>query len=404
MDVSSIRDQFPALADKTFLDAACVSLAPLAAAESVRAFLDMAVFCPSRSSTLHHIAMDQMREQARSEVSRLIHAAPAEIALVESTSHALNIIAEALPFERGDRVIMSDLEFLEVGVPWCQKRERMGLEIDVVPNRGGKILIEDIAARVTHRTKAVVTSSVQWSNGFRIDLDALSALCQDQRLWLVVDAIQQLGAFAIDVRKTQVDFIACGGHKWLNAPFGLGFLYISEAVRPLLRSPLGGYLSLETPVGGWGNYFQTPEIVPVRDYRFVSGARRFETGGTSNYPGAAGLAASLRLINELGPDTIAQQIRKLTDALFESLEGLDVEIVTPPEPEHRSGIVTFTLSSRERNLALMESLLARKILVSVRYTSGVGGLRASCHFFNSMTDILLLREHVSAFLAGKSTC
>jgi selenocysteine lyase/cysteine desulfurase len=52
----------------------------------------MAVLCPARSSTLHHIAMDQRRLKARTEVARLIHADETEVALVESTSHGLNII------------------------------------------------------------------------------------------------------------------------------------------------------------------------------------------------------------------------------------------------------------------------------------------------------------------------
>ena len=403
MNIDSIRSQFPALLEKTFLDSACVSLAPLAAAQAIGEFLEMTVHCPARSSTLHHIAMDQMRSKARTEVARLIHADETEVALVESTSHGLNIIAEALPLERGDRLILGDLEFLEVGVPWCQKRERMGLEIDVVPNRYGKLLVEDLAARITPRTKAVVTSSVQWSNGFRMDLDSLSSLCRQRGLWLVVDAVQQLGAFPMDVEQTPVDFLVCGGHKWLNAPFGAGLLYVNKAVRAVLRPPLAGYLSLETPDGGWGNYFQTPGIVPVRDYRFVEEARCFEVGGTSNYPGGIGLAASVQIINELKPANIANHILKLTDTLLSGLEQQSVEIVTPVEPQFRSGIVTFTLGSREKNVALMEHLLDRKILVSVRYTSGVGGLRVSSHFFNNIADIDFLLEQLTHFLRGKSS-
>jgi cysteine desulfurase/selenocysteine lyase len=402
MDIEGIRSQFLALRDKTFLDSACVSLAPVAAVEAIGQFLDIAAHCPARSATLHHIAMDQMRSRARTEAARLIHADESEVALVESTSHGLNIIAEALPLERGDRVILGDLEFLEVGVPWCQKRQQIGLEIDVVPNRKGQILVEDISERITHRTKAVVMSSVQWSNGFRIDLSALSALCRQRGIWLVVDAVQQLGAFPIDVQQTPVDFLACGGHKWLNAPFGTGLLYINKSVRPVLRPLLAGYLSLETPEGGWGNYFQTPAITPVRDYHFVDEARYFEIGGTSNYPGGIGLAASLKMINALTPVKIAAHILRLTDFLIAGLDKLGVEIVSPVQPEFRSGIVTFTLGSSEVNVALMEYLLDRKILVSVRYTSGVGGVRVSSHFFNTSADIGLLHEHVGNFRRGKS--
>ncbi|MCI0356205.1 MAG: aminotransferase class V-fold PLP-dependent enzyme [Acidobacteria bacterium] len=386
-DFERVREQFPALRDKAFLDAACVSLAPRAATEAIQKFLEMAWACPERSATLHHIAMDDMRAQARPQVARLIHAHEEEIALVESTTHGLNIATESIPLERGERVLVCELEFLEVAIPWCQKQKELGIEIDVVPHRNGKICVADIADRIGPRTRVLAISSVQWSNGFRCDLGALSALCRDRGVWLVVDAIQQLGAIPIDVEATPIDILTCGGHKWLNAPFGAGFLYIRRDALPRLRPTLGGYLSLETPAGGWGNYFQTPSITPVRDYRFVEEARRYEVGGTSNYPGAIGLAASLQLINELGPRRIAGRIYELTDYLIAGLDRLGVEVVTPREPEHRSGIVTFTLRSPQKNLALMEQLLERKVLVSVRYTSHVGGVRVSCHFFNSPAEL-----------------
>jgi cysteine desulfurase/selenocysteine lyase len=398
MNFIEARAQFPALSEKTFLDAACVSLASLVATEAIRKFLEVALHCPSRSSTLHHIAIDEMRSNARTEAARLINADESEIALVESTSHGLTIAAQSLPLERGDRILTSDLEFLEVAVPWCQKQRQMGLEIDTVPNNRGAIRIEDVAERITPHTKAVVISSVQWSNGFRLDLDSLSALCRDRRVWLVVDTVQQLGAFPIDVRKTPIDVLACGGHKWLNAPFGVGLLYINRNVLPALRPPLTGYLNIETPEGGWGNYFQTPEITPVRDYKFVTDARRFEIGGTSNYPGAIGLAASLHMINQLGGANIASYLCDLTTHLLTGLEQLGVEIVTPLELEHRSGIVTFSLGSRDRNVALMEYLLEHKVLISVRYTSGVGGVRISSHFFNTKEDLDRAVEHIRNFL------
>jgi selenocysteine lyase/cysteine desulfurase len=248
----------------------------------------------------------------------------------------------------------------------------------------------------------VAISSVQWSNGYRIDLNALSRIARDAGVWLVVDAIQQLGAFPIDVVDTPVDLLACGGHKWLNAPFGEGFLYVRREVLPRLRRPLAGYLSLEPPAGGWGDYFQTPSITPVRDYRFVEEARVFEIGGTANYPGAVGLAASIKLLNDLGTPQIAARILGLTDQLIAGLSRIGVELMTPLAAGNRSGIITFTLGSPERNLSLMEHLLERKVMVSVRYTSGVGGVRVSCHFFNSAEDVARLLELTANFIHGRS--
>jgi len=402
MNLALAREQFPALKDKVFLDSACVSLAPSVAIDAIREFLDIVLHCPARSSTDHHIMLDEMRSKARAQVARLINCQEEEVALVESTSHGLNIAAEALPLQRGDRIVMSDLEFMEVGIPWCQKQKEIGLEIDVVPNRHGQVQVEDLANRVTPRTKAIVVSSVQWSNGFRIDLKALSALCRERSIYLVVDAIQQLGAVPINVRATPVDILACGGHKWLNAPFGTGFLYIRKERLRELRRPLAGYLSVVPPEGGWGRYFQTPEITPVRDYQYVDEARRFETGGTSNYPGAIGLAASLNLLLDLGQDAVAAHIQNLTGQLAAGLQKLGVEVVTPLNANHRSGITTFTLGSQQKNVEAMHYLLDRSVLTSVRYTSGVGGVRVSCHLFNNGEDVDQLLANLQAFLQGRA--
>lgn len=383
-----VRHQFPALEHKVFLDAACVSIAPRAAVEAMSAFLEAAMHCPARSATDHHIAMDQAREAARPEAARLINAAPEEIALVESTTHALVIAARALPIEPGDNLLVPDLEFLQVPLAWRQAPRGQAPEIRVVANVSGTLPVRAFADRMDERTRAVVVSSVQWSNGVRVDLAGLGALCRARGVYLVVDAIQQLGAVRLDVTETPVDIIACGGHKWLNAPFGAGFMYIRRGVWDRLSPPLSGYLAVTPPAGGWGAYFQTPSITPLQPVSFWADARRFETGGTSNYPGAIGLAAALRLINDLGTSRIDAYVRSLTDHLIRGLKALHVELVTPTAPELRSGIVTFRAgSTADSDVALMEYLLDRRILVSVRYTSGVGGVRVSCHFFNSIGDL-----------------
>jgi len=380
------RQHFPGLHDKVFLDAACVSLAPRPAIEAIEKFLDLAMVCPMESSTQHHIFMDEMRAAARPAAARLINASADEIALVESTSHGLSLAAESIPQQAEDRVLLCDLEFLEVAVPWLQ-RKKDGVEIDVVSSRKGEVTVQHFAERITPHTRVLAVSSVQWTNGYRIDLASLSRLCRERGVWLVVDAIQQLGAIPLDLRATPVDILACGGHKWLNSPFGCGFLYINREALPRLNPPLTGYLGVQDPAGGWGEYFQAPSTSPVQDYKFVSSARRFETGGTGNYPGAVGLAASLNLIQTLGQQNIAVHIYSLTDRLLAGLDQLPVEVVTPRARENRSGIVTFSVGSAAENVKLMNRLLEKRILVSVRYTSNVGGIRVSCHFYNSAEDI-----------------
>ena len=398
MTLDDIRSQFPALQQLVFLDSACVSLAPQRAIEKLRTFLDMAAYCPSGSSTQHHLDMDAMRSAARPQLAKLINAGEDDIALVESTTHGLTLVANTIPLKPGERVVICDLEFMEVALPWVQKREQSGIEIHTVGNRNGAILIEEIAAAITAVTRVVSISSVQWSNGFRCDLPALSRLCRERGVFLIVDAVQQIGAIPFDVQTTPVDAIACGGHKWLMAPFGCGFLYLSPEFRARVQTPLAGYLSVIEPEDDWGTYFRTPDIKPVRDYDFINTARRWETGGTANYPGAIGLAESVALINEVGIDNVGEHILALTDYLIDALQQQGISIVTPLDRRNRSGIVSFTVGTPEENFELIKFLQQRKVLVSLRYTSGVGGVRVACHLFNNREDLDRLAELTGEFV------
>src|SRR5205085_7624220 len=92
-----------------------------------------------------------------------------------------------------------------------------------------------------------------------------------------------------------------------------------------------------------GKYFATAEITPFREYSYVSNAKKFETGGTSNYPGAIGLGASLRLINEIGMAAIEEHVRQLSRELIEGLKHAGARLITPDDDKLRAGIVTFRM-------------------------------------------------------------
>src|SRR5262249_25038412 len=97
MDPGAARAYFPGTRDRVFLDAACVSLLPDQAAAAVRRLTDALLACPAGDASAHHIALDSTALEPRREAARLIGARPAEIALVESTTHGLEIIAAAVP-------------------------------------------------------------------------------------------------------------------------------------------------------------------------------------------------------------------------------------------------------------------------------------------------------------------
>ena len=127
MTPADAKATFPALRDRTFLDAACVSLIAQPVYDAVRGFLDLCLQPEAGDASLHHIEMDEARPRTVAEAVRLLNADPASVALVESTSHGLNIVASALPLSAGDRVLIADTEFLQVAIPWQVRAKRDGL-------------------------------------------------------------------------------------------------------------------------------------------------------------------------------------------------------------------------------------------------------------------------------------
>jgi selenocysteine lyase/cysteine desulfurase len=402
MDIAAARFCFPGLRDKIFLDTACVGLLSVQAQEAMHRLEANLLACPAHDATAHHYSLDQTRQQPEREAARLIKAKPEDIALVESTTQGLEAIAAAIPLAPGHKILVGDIEFMGLAVPWVPRQQWQGVQIQVIPNREGRLCVEDYAKALDERTRMILLSSVLWNNGYRVDLAAFCELARKHEVILVVDAIQQLGAVRLDVSKTPVDFLVCGGHKWLNAPVGRGFLYVNPRIRERFDSPWWGYLHITEPKEGWAKYFADPATPAVRDYDFVPTARRYEVGGTSNYLGNVALGAALALVNELGGPTIERHIFGLTDLLIDRLRAAGATIVSPSEASARSGITTFTMGQGvEADAALLQALLEKRILVSQRYTGGVGGLRVSTHFFNNADDIKQLAKAVAAFKKRK---
>lgn len=388
MDFYDIRDkEFPRLNSKTFLDAACVSLVPQRAAKAQKDFIDHCTDCIEVSSSAHHVAMDEKRTKAYIEGAKLLNADIEEIALIESTTHALNIAATSLKLPKGSKVLTTSLEFLQVAMPWCMMKD---ISVEVVPGRNGMFETIDFVNAIDGKTKLIVVSSVEWCNGWRVDLKELSKLCRSNNIYLVSDSVHHLGTLDLNVKEMDIDIITAGGHKWLNSPFGCGLIYINKRIIDKIDPAFWGYLNLETPEGGWPAYFANPNIKPINNWKFINTAKKFEIGGTSNYLGAIALGESLELINELDIKNIENHNIELADYCVNELEKIGATIITHTKVDrkHRSSLVNFRFyqDMNEEN-QLLNELHNRGIYLAMRFTSNIGGMRVSCHYFNNKKDI-----------------
>ncbi len=382
------REEWPILDTMTFLDAACVSFAPQRIVNAIKDFADFSARQDEENSSAHHIAMDSKRDKAYREAQKLLNADSEEIALVESTSHGLNIAANAVPLEDGDNIITTNLEFIQVALPWCAIRNEKNIEIRVAKTKDHRFYARDFEALCDEHTKLIVLSSVEWCNGWKMDLKEIGEMCKSRGIFLVVDAVQQLGVSKMDTKEFHVDILTAGGHKWLNSPYGTGVLYINKESMPKLRPVYYGYLNTKVPEGGWGAYWENPAAPSVNNWEYEMTARKFEIGGTSNYPGAIALGESLALVNELGVNNIESHIYDLSTYCMDQIEAIGGTLITHRDPDHRSGIVIARLyEDLETDRSILKELHVRSIFIAQRFTDYVGGFRVSCQYFNNKEDI-----------------
>jgi cysteine desulfurase/selenocysteine lyase len=392
-DVHAVRADFPGSTQQVYLNAAGVGLPPRSAVTAVQQAAALLGQGPAEMGyQTYYRALGEASTRAKKEAAKLLHVTPAEIAFIDDTTMGLNIALAAIPFREGDNIILCDLEYPQVALSAAQPQQQGGVEVRVARHRQGLVTVDDYAALLDNRTRLLLVSSVQWINGLRMDLAAFSQLAAEHDCFLVVDAIQQLGALPIDLSGLRIDFLAAGAQKWLNAPFGLGVLYVRQEMLNAVRPGLAhGLFALAEPPEGWVRYLGDPSLTPFLSLPLASDARRFEIHGMPKTLGAAGLAASLSYVNSLDQSAVTEHIVTVGQFLIEALHRRGIQVWTPSAPHLRSGIVTCEpFPDAERVHRLVQALETRRIYPSVRYCSGVGGMRVSIHYYTSREDVEVL--------------
>jgi selenocysteine lyase/cysteine desulfurase len=227
---------------------------------------------------------------------------------------------------------------------------------------------------------AVAISHVEYVNGFRHDLRAISEIAHKHGAYLIVDAIQSAGAMQIDVKRDNVDFLASACYKWLLGPTGAGYLYVRRELIEKLEPPFVGWASVEPEV------FETIDFWDIWSLKLPTRASRFEIGSPS-YMSFIGATEALKILLDFGIGNIEKRILKLTDHLIRGLKDLGLRLQTPEEAQCRSGIA-LTKTDKPRELA--EDLRKKGIIASAR----AHGLRVSPHFYNTEEEVDRLVEEV----------
>jgi len=319
----------------------------------------------------------QQFKDCRKLAGELIGATEQEIALVGPTSFGLNLVAQGLDWRAGDQVIYYEDDYPANVYAWMELRRR---GVEPVPIRTeslaglGAITWDAIEPLRTDRTKLVSLATCNFLSGYRLDHAEIGRRLRERGVLFCLDAIQTLGAFEMNVE--HVDFLAADSHKWMLGPTGAGIFHVRRELQETLRPAV---------LGAWN--VTSPKFIAQREIAFEAGGRRYESGAL-NAPGNVGMAASMRLLLDVGIDAIADRLVDLHRQLLAKLRPLGYERYLPDMPDDAvTAIVTVRHPSADMP-ATFERLRASGVTASLRHDrAGEALLRFSPHFYNTHEEL-----------------
>jgi selenocysteine lyase/cysteine desulfurase len=323
----------------------------------------------AREGVLGFVAVESQLDRYRERVGALIAASGSQIAFLRNTGDGANTIARGLDWRTGDEIVVCANEFGSNALPWLALRE-LGVRVVMVDAPRERLTPAVLERVMTSRTRLVAVSWVSFADGYRHELAPLSEVAHAGGALFCVDAIQGLGAFALDVKRDGIDALYAGGAKWLLAVPGVSFLYVSPELHDRLTVRWRGWRDVENI---W-DFF-------AYDQPLAAGAARYE-GGTVNFLGIAALGASIDVLSAAGVDRIEAHVLRLTDRLADGLARAGAVLSTVRGPGISSGIVTFELPGSDP--VELGRRLGRAGFVTTYRASGI---RVSPHGYNTEDEI-----------------
>ena len=363
----TIRSQFAATETFAYLNSAAVAPPPRAAIDAILSQLeDAAVYAGLRFG-----AWVDTKKRCRTLMADILGVKDEQVAFMRNTSDGFSTIANGLKWKAGDNIVSFADEFPANFYAWRDARDHHGVEMRLAPERDGRIDLDELISLIDSNTRLVTISSVQFASGFRSDLARIAEAAHKADALFCVDLIQGLGAHAYDLPALGVD-AACGAsHKWLCAPEGIGYVYLSDRARELISPTLVGWISVED---AWD--------FADREQNYKPNALAWETG---TGPSALfyGLEASLKLLIDADLRKVEAYLDELSEYLCERIASKDYEILSSRKEGERSAIVCVRHKGGLSPNEIAAQLEKERVVVSPR----LDRIRIAPHFFNNKEDI-----------------
>lgn len=380
LDIHQIRQQTPATQHLIHFNNAGASLNPQPVIQKIKDYLD-------EEAQVGGYELARLRANDinafYTETARLLNADARNIAFATSCTEAYSKALASIPFKKGDIILTSDDDYASNQLCFLSLQARVGIKIIRAKNLpNGDIDVEDIEHIIkTQHPSIIAITHVPTSSGKVQPVAAIGQLCRQHDIWYLVDACQSIGQMPVDVQAIGCDFLTATGRKFLRAPRGTGFLYVSDKALDAGLAPL----FFDNHSATWTG---------ADEYEVQTTAQRFELYERS-IANVLGITEAVRYANVLGLDNIYAYNQDLIQYFREKMQHT-VGVKLYDEGSHLCNILTFRKENTPLE-AIQTALNAAKINYSV--TSKVmaqldfahkgidWALRFSPHYYNTKEEV-----------------
>ena len=306
------------------------------------------------ASSVHRLGQRsrQAIDEARNQLSQLIHCADAELQFTGGGTESVNTAIRGILATRSPRkrIVTSTVEHSATR-ELCAQLAKEGAEvIEISVDTQGALNIDALAAAVTENT---ALASMLWANnetGVLFPVDQIASICKSKRVPFHCDGTQAIGKIPVDVAAIGFDAMSFAAHKF-HGPKGVAALFIRRGtrMRPLI-------------IGG-------PQ-------------ERGRRGGTENVPGIVGMGVAAALAKESLPQMarIAELRDRLERQILETIDATHVNGRTAQRLPNTTNIGFARLEAEAILLLLSE----QGICASAGAACSSGSLEPS-HVLRAMT-------------------
>lgn len=385
LNIEQLRDETPGTQSVIHFNNAGCSLPTKETVDVITEYLQMeAVTGGYELKEKYQTILDQFYKEA----AQLINTSEDEIAITANASDSFNKAIYAIPFQKGDIVLASEVEYGNSYINFLKLKEEKGIEIQIIPSdEYGNLLLEKLEAMISPQVKLIAITHIPTNSGLITDAESIGAIAKKHNILYILDACQSVGHIPVDVEKIQCDFLTATSRKYLRGPRGLGFLYVKKAILKKLKP-----MSLDMVTAHWEN---------ADSYQLDLNIKMFEQW-EKPYALVLGFSKAIAYLNQLGIENTWKRIQELSSYLRDNLkkiEGVTVRDIGT----NQCGIVTFNIGSIPPE-DVVKALLQNKIntSVSARFSTvldmdkrGLSAVnRASLQYYNTKEEIDVFVEFI----------